>query len=1300
MFFVTLIVFCDSLDFIFIVMMIFITTVKCSINTCERTSVDDGGGVILYWAETPALTSRPSSPYCVNSDDIQVERKCLENGIWEDFDPRVCKFYSLEKFTGCPNEAELVKLNNGKKLCIYVSTPKKWGNECIKFGSLKSILEFSSDEMMEVLHYIHKQNTNFAEFWLPLRRNQQFHPFIWQTFGSMWSHPLELNTKITLQDDYINRCLKFTINNTNNVVLKSENCLIQLPEICLIEYDENILMEMGCTSGYTSKYADFQDSCFEIEKTSSYPKFKLFDITRKYSTKFLNNLMSSKKFKLDNDDKCLIDFHQDDFFNKTYGNYPVIDRNGKWFMSKSYNCIIYEKSVDLQVPILDLKFDTFENRLLLAIYSEESLWKSDSDFVGVKCFTSSSNEFTKSVKIRRKVWKNSMQLYLKLLGNSRLQSKQLSKTIYQLKVDTKGAAVYWCEGHMAKTMKFIRSKNAIAKIDKNDVTITMSLESKINVTNDPVYSRKSLEKITTQLKSILHTTTSLEDYERFIVERIEDIYIMRIMNYDEIESRVTAVYHVVISRKQQSSSEEDSYEDFMEKYADKFDDSKFIQNPLQLVANLNVIMSKLTNDNFILHWIHSTDYCLSISEIKSNFQLSWEPTVIGQRMPPRELCLRNNGMPLTRKCEGNFIVGGRWEKLSDKKSECVDEKYVKAHTKSLYNMNDLNVNVSARAIESMTTISSHVDQLIPADLFYISKAMRDLSSSLSVNVSSYDNFDLENTSHNLTIILNNVMNVNEKFIQLSQLQLNTTNILLDSYDNLINSLSTTNYSIYNNNNIIKKSSNETDDGTFVIQSEKIIVFFCSPEIMNVSGLALVKRNQSQVVNESLMDFQVAKLYSHQSPDDVLSLYQDSLEIASFFPSLLLDQIKNSTQNLTTPLRIVIKVFYDDKMFKENAEITTMKAQSKIISVTIPNIPQDLPSLLPIIFRKPNDATNGDACGYWDFQPDGPTSNSSEWLRMGCELTGTSTFDKDLVVCGCSHMTHFAYLIAGTYIHDHNQDVVITPLHSEVLNTITLFGSALSILGILGIFITAACFKSWREKNSSKVLLQLSIAIMLQMILFVFFSTEKSGYSIDTASEKNICITLGASLHYSVLVTFSWMLITAFLQFKRYVVVLGNIKPERFFLKASIIGWGMPFVPVLALLVTNPYLYIPEEQGICYPQGIAFYLGILLPVGLIVIANLIVFIMVIHNILKSGPTNLRKTERGMIISQVRVSIFLFFLLGLTWIFGFIASSRAAILFSYLFCLTATIQGFVLFIYFIIMDPITRKLWSERSRTWNH
>lgn len=464
-------------------------------------------------------------------------------------------------------------------------------------------------------------------------------------------------------------------------------------------------------------------------------------------------------------------------------------------------------------------------------------------------------------------------------------------------------------------------------------------------------------------------------------------------------------------------------------------------------------MQDVKNPIYTFISINSTEFCLPVSTTNPALlrfpKLTWPLINVGETIAPNELCLLRNGLPLTRKCVGDFVYGGKWEDLLPEKLKCINKDVLTLHTKRLHSYNkNITQNETTGIIHNMTSISSHFEQLIPADLFYISKTVQQLSNTEQI----IDVSDLTD-KYKLTLLLNNLMNVNISFVQMSQRSLNTTNILLDSFDNLLNQLAT-NYSI--SANLSQFEEVDEDDGTTILITDKIIIFTSDPVKQNVSGLALVRSKGVSKQEESFYDFTVKKIYSNQTIDGLLDEYQDTLEIASFLPQELIDRIDefNALANVTAslvPLKIVMKIYYNDVMFQENANVTFFKTQSKVISVSLPGHSKNLPIMLPIMFKKSSvDQTEANACGYWEFQPNGSSSSSSEWFKEGCEYIGNSKYDKDLVLCGCTHLTHFAYLVMGTYSHSISVDneVIITDfdIHDSALDMITLFGGTLSIVG--------------------------------------------------------------------------------------------------------------------------------------------------------------------------------------------------------------------------------------------------------------
>jgi hypothetical protein len=204
-----------------------------------------------------------------------------------------------------------------------------------------------------------------------------------------------------------------------------------------------------------------------------------------------------------------------------------------------------------------------------------------------------------------------------------------------------------------------------------------------------------------------------------------------------------------------------------------------------------------------------------------------------------------------------------------------------------------------------------------------------------------------------------------------------------------------------------------------------------------------------------------------------------------------------------------------------------------------------------------------------------------------------------------------------------------------------------------------------------------------------------------------CIILGILMHYSILAAFCWMLVSAALQLLRFVVVI-SARPPHFLLKGVLFGWGAPLIPVISLLISGPvssYSALDFENGsapFCYPRDLKLILAVILPVSLSVIANLITFFVIIYRVSCGRNKKLHGkvtgiSERQMAIRQLRMSILLFFLLGLSWVFGLLALLSPSeleewrIILSYLFCATATLQGLALFLFFVAWERKARALW---------
>ena len=110
-------------------------------------------------------------------------------------------------------------------------------------------------------------------------------------------------------------------------------------------------------------------------------------------------------------------------------------------------------------------------------------------------------------------------------------------------------------------------------------------------------------------------------------------------------------------------------------------------------------------------------------------------------------------------------------------------------------------------------------------------------------------------------------------------------------------------------------------------------------------------------------------------------------------------------------------------------------------------------------------------------------------------------------------------------------------------------------------------------------------------------------------------------------------------------------------------------------------------------GFALYFGVMLPVGLILTTNLVIFVMVSYRLTCgrwaiSANKNTSKPNRRLLQDLVALTV----LLGLTWIFGFLAIGGARFLFNVLFLIFNSLQGLSVFLMFGVRQETVREQWK--------
>uniref|UniRef100_A0AAR5PU51 G-protein coupled receptors family 2 profile 2 domain-containing protein n=1 Tax=Dendroctonus ponderosae TaxID=77166 RepID=A0AAR5PU51_DENPD len=414
-------------------------------------------------------------------------------------------------------------------------------------------------------------------------------------------------------------------------------------------------------------------------------------------------------------------------------------------------------------------------------------------------------------------------------------------------------------------------------------------------------------------------------------------------------------------------------------------------------------------------------------------------------------------------------------------------------------------------------------------------------------------------------------------------------------------------------------------------------------------------------------------YLYDFPNISQFATNDSIAALIIFSDSLREQIRS----YSSYPKIAISIFHSDAFFnEENNQANT----TKIFGVTFPGLTDDLNGTISVINNIGTTSTSGsNQCAYWyyDAKLDGNTEN----ITLGKWITDVNEERKNkLSICNYTHITHFGMLLAN------DDDFIDDP----ILEFITDIGCIASLFGIMAILLTGVLFKRWRQNTGNKILINFSVAISLKIVTLYISEYVKS------TSNGIYCTITGCLLHYAILSECAWMLTVAILQFKRFVEVLGG-PPKYVLVKALICGWVFPIIPVICVILIDNNNYEQGLAGLCYPSNLGLYLGVWLPVLLVLLINCIIFLFIIYNVFHR-KTEYIETSSDEVLFQWRLALSLFFMLGMNWTFGFLGQINGDIAFIYLFCITATLQGLLLFLIFIVFNKSTRMLYSQSIKQW--
>ncbi|KAI9558880.1 hypothetical protein GHT06_015669 [Daphnia sinensis] len=658
--------------------------------------------------------------------------------------------------------------------------------------------------------------------------------------------------------------------------------------------------------------------------------------------------------------------------------------------------------------------------------------------------------------------------------------------------------------------------------------------------------------------------------------------------------------------------------------------------------------------------VRSADFCPSESTTVDG-KLTWPRAAIGSRVTPIPHCVTQDGHMLRRRCLGNQFTGGYWESLDQYQDGCVKTSPL---FDQLYSSRWMLEELGRRStLETIRQSTSNWNPN-PAELELVADSLFKLSTHKPDEVPNKEEVD------NFNAILHQINSLKMETLIGAQQSSTFSSDLSGAIEHFFASINMADQDGQRNVSTLQRFNLELPfvavtswERSTEHKSDTVIGLTVSTD---ESGIVQSDALFNSATFEKIQESNVTALLLFQTAFN----QREQVMFVAYPDSRLVDASAASG-------RFSSAVFMPESSYPPRWRQSDLlfTGNGGMIQVKLFPLPHPLTKPLTLFFRPkiPTTAENRHhlRCVFWDEKIN---LGNGGWSTDGCWLEGSRN---GMEVCHCNHLSTFTLLVSRS------EKELQSTVHGAILNFITLLGSSASILGLLLILTTFAIFPTWRKPLGHKFLVQLSAALVLLLIIFIA--------GVDRVDNSKGCRATAIFLHYFLLATFCWMTIEAYHQYQRLVKVFGTYMP-RFLLKATVLAWTVPLVPVIIVLIYDVDSYTGSE-GYCWIRPTVFYVAVLVPVIILFLINFILFVLVVRSIAASGRgLRTNQSESKQAKEKFVASLMNFILLGMSWIFGFFAIGPTnSVIFSYLFCITTTFQGFFLFVLYVGRDPSARQLW---------
>ncbi|XP_068104002.1 adhesion G-protein coupled receptor G4 [Hyperolius riggenbachi] len=436
------------------------------------------------------------------------------------------------------------------------------------------------------------------------------------------------------------------------------------------------------------------------------------------------------------------------------------------------------------------------------------------------------------------------------------------------------------------------------------------------------------------------------------------------------------------------------------------------------------------------------------------------------------------------------------------------------------------------------------------------------------------------------------------------------------------------------------------------------------------------------VNFSTFDemyFTVKSYLDGENLEISLENFPDDNAVASIYlPKEIKDQNVPSSSKVQFNFLGSLSLFqgYDSSLYKLNSYVISASVQGAHI--------QHLNQPVSIRLQHHDKSQHPATCVFWDVTEG---NGMGGWSSFGCLAKETN---EKYTLCTCNHLTHFGVLLDLSRTS-------LNPLDDHILSLLTYVGCGIASLFLGVTLVTYGMFKQLRRDYPSQILMNLSLSLLMLNLLFLV-NNWLSSFRIN-----GLCISAAALLHYFLLTSFTWMGVEAVHMYFAFVKVF-NSYIHKYILKLCIAGWGIPTIVVAAVLIVNVGFYgnvsdnkqynVPDDNSasFCWIENdTVFYVAVVAYFGVIFLTNISMFIVVLLQI-KSLKSTRSRDWKALFLHDIKSTLSLAFLLGLTWGFAFFAWGPVRIAFLYLFAIFNTLQGFFIFVFHCLIKENVRRYWK--------